>query len=88
MKRTPVVSKQSGVESGGRLRFDFDRTQRAGVYVFKLTQRWANRWAAAREERAYAYNVDTANESDLRWASKAELEKIASGVKVQFAGGG
>jgi hypothetical protein len=89
-KQRPAPSKQSGTESGGRLRFGFDRTQRPGVYVFQLMQKAPEAGGQPRvEERAYAFNVDTANESDLRRASKNELERIApTAVKVQAPGGG
>lgn len=84
-----VQSVQSGAEANGRLKFDFERNLKPGVYYFELTQRPTERDGPARTEtRAFAFNVDTANESDLRRASRSELERIAKGaIKVRAAGG-
>jgi hypothetical protein len=83
-------ASQSGVETSGRLRFEFDKALKPGVYQFEFTPKSAEAAGQSRTEtRAFAFNVDTANESDLRRASKTELERIApAGVKLHYVGSG
>ena len=62
--------------------FSFDEGRKPGVYVFEFTQRPDVGVDAKVETRAVAYNVDTTNESDLRRASRDDLEHAAVGVLV------
>lgn len=82
-----IPSTMSGVEGRGRIRFEFDQALRPGVYKFDFTEKAAGAQPRT-ETRAFAFNVDTANESDLRRASKNELERVAQGVHVQAPGSG
>jgi hypothetical protein len=83
-------ASQSGVETNGRLRFEFDQALKPGIYKFEFTQKGADAAGQPRTEtRAFAFNVDTAGESDLRRASKTELERIApTNVKLHAVGSG
>lgn len=76
------LGEQSGSITSGRLLFSFDEARKPGIYVFELTQRPDVGVEAKTESRAVAYNVDTTNESDLRRASRDDLEHAAAGVLV------
>jgi hypothetical protein len=72
-----------GLGSGERLLFSFDKTTRPGVYQFDLTQRADMGGEAKTESVAFAFNVDTNRESDLRRVSSDELDKYG---KIHIAG--
>jgi len=76
------LGEQIGSIVSGRLTLSFDEGREPGIYVFELTQRPDVGVEAKVESRAVAYNVDTANESDLRRATRDELEHAAAGVLV------
>jgi hypothetical protein len=76
------LGEQIGSIVSGRLLLSFDEARKPGIYVFELMQRPDVGVEARVEARAVAYNVDTGNESDLRRASRDELEHAASGVLV------
>lgn len=77
--------RQSGVESAGRLNFEFKKIREPGIYYFEMKQKPDMAGAPGKTEtRAFAFNVDTTNESDLRRASKTDLER--SGSKVEVVG--
>jgi hypothetical protein len=76
------LGEQIGSIVSGRLLLSFDEARKPGIYLFELMQRPDVGIEARAESRAVAYNVDTANESDLRRASRDELEHVASGVLV------
>jgi hypothetical protein len=65
-----------GAVTGESLAFAFDKTGKPGVYQFELTQRGDMGGEPKIEAVAYAFNVDTAHESDLRRASWDELERV------------
>jgi hypothetical protein len=60
------------------MRFEFKQTPRPGVYQFELTQRGDMSGEARPEMVAYAINVDTGHESDLRRTSWDELVKFGA----------
>jgi hypothetical protein len=68
------LGEQAGALSGNRLTFVLDRDNVPGVYQCELIQRAEG--GARPEPRAYAVNVDTVNESDLRRTSSDELERF------------
>lgn len=73
--------RQSGVESSGRLHFEFKKIREPGIYYFEMKQKPSEMSSVAKTEtRAFAFNVDTANESDLRRAAKSDLERSGSTV--------
>jgi hypothetical protein len=73
-EETPVVE---------HIRFEFTRARKPGIYFFQFKRQGE---AEGRiETRAFAFNVDTANESDLRRVPTTELERL--GGKVPSAGG-
>jgi hypothetical protein len=76
------LGEQTGSVAGGRVNFVFDEARKPGVYLFDLTQRPDVGAEAKVETRAFAFNLDTTNESDLRRATRDELERAASGVIV------
>lgn len=78
----------SGVEANGRLKFEFDKAKKPGIYYFEMTERASPAQDKPRvESRAFAFNVDTDNESDLRRASRSDLENISAKEKaVQLSG--
>ena len=66
-----------------RMRFEYTKARKPGIYFFQFTRRGVEAEGQPRiETRAFAFNVDTVNESDLRRISGAELEKIAEKVPV------
>jgi hypothetical protein len=73
---------QTGTVQGGRVNFVFDEARKPGVYLFDLTQRPDVGAEGKAETRAFAFNLDTTNESDLRRATRDELERVAAGVIV------
>jgi hypothetical protein len=64
--------------AGERLGFAFHQARKPGVYQFDLAQRNDASGEARTETVAYAFNVDTDGESDLRRAGWAELEKFGT----------
>ncbi|HEY8504385.1 MAG TPA: BatA domain-containing protein [Gemmataceae bacterium] len=71
----------------GQLRLSLDRTREPGVYLFELTtQDPANPSRTAPEYKAFAFNVDTAREGNLRRADRDDLLKIAGGAQLHTAG--
>jgi aerotolerance regulator-like protein len=76
------LGEQVGSISSGRLLLSFDEARKPGIYIFELMQRPDEGVEARMESRAVAYNVDTTNESDLRRASRDDLEHAGSGVLV------
>jgi hypothetical protein len=74
------LGEQHGSVASGRVNFVFDEARKPGVYLFELTQRPDVGMEAKVETRAIAFNLDTTNESDLRRATRDELERAASGV--------
>jgi hypothetical protein len=69
-----------GNVSGESLSFTFpkERTPRPGVYQFELLQRGDMGSEGKKETVAYAFNVDTEHESDLRRTSREELSKYGT----------
>src|SRR5262249_29500647 len=76
------LGEETGTESGNRLTFLFNKTQKPGVYFLKLTLRTEPGAPVKTETRAYAFNVDTLNESDLQRAGTEQLEKVATANKI------
>jgi hypothetical protein len=70
------LGEQIGSISGNRLSFQFDGANEPGIYSFDLTQRAELTGEPKVETRAYAFNVDTANESDLRRVSRDVLDRV------------
>jgi hypothetical protein len=60
------------------MRFEFKQTAKPGVYQLELTQRGDMGGEARPEMVAYAVNVDTLHESDLRRTSWDELAKYGA----------
>lgn len=79
------LGKETGTVSGTRLNVLFTKTQKPGIYFFELTQRTEPGADPKKETRAYAFNVDTASESDLARTSSDQLEQAAPGVAVSSA---
>jgi hypothetical protein len=69
------LGEQVGSQSGNLLTFVFDKGREPGVYRFQMTQR-SESTAPKPEERAYAFNVDTSRESDLRRSARDELSRV------------
>jgi hypothetical protein len=70
------LGELQGAAAGDGLTFAFEQTARPGIYLVELMQRAGDMGGEARPEPvAFAYNVDTAKESDLRRAPTDELEK-------------
>jgi hypothetical protein len=67
----------AGEDVNGRLKFDFARARKPGIYHFLIVPRSAEEGQPRIEPRAYAFNVDTANESDLRRVASTELDRIS-----------
>jgi hypothetical protein len=67
-----------------RLTFVFNEARKPGVYQFELQPLPGAAGGEARAEtRAFAFNVDTLAEGDLRRAAKEELERSAPGAVLQ-----
>jgi hypothetical protein len=82
------LGEQSGSESSGQVLFNFDEARTPGVYLFEFQQRpEPGGGEPRRETRAYAFNVDTANESDLKRAGTVELRRVATGATVHHPNG-
>src|SRR5207302_1787297 len=75
---------------GSRLTFLFTEARQPGVYRFEFTpQGDAGGAAPARlEQQAFAFNVDTAAEGDLRRASRDDIESAAPGAQLHTPGSG
>jgi hypothetical protein len=77
-KRAGLADKGEvlGASKDGRVRFTFDEAREPGVYLFDLFPVPAEAGAEVKpEERAYAFNVDTLAEGELKRAAKEELER-------------
>jgi hypothetical protein len=80
----PVGSKDLGELLGSvagdivSFKFPEDRTARPGVYQFELAMRGDMGAEGKKETVAFAFNVDTARESDLRRVSWDELGKYGT----------
>jgi len=70
------IGEIQGTSSPETIRFTFEKTSRPGVYQFDLTQRSDSGGESKIETAAFAYNVDTAKESDLRRQSRDELTRL------------
>jgi hypothetical protein len=70
------LGEVQGTGSPETIRFPFDKTGKPGVYQFDLTQRSETSAETKIETLAFAFNVDTAKESDLRRQSRDELNKL------------
>jgi hypothetical protein len=65
-----------GTSRNGRVELAFDEAREPGVYLFDLLPVPAEAGADVKpEQRAYAFNVDTLAEGELRRAARAELER-------------
>lgn len=61
-----------------RLTFEFKNAREPGVYLFEMTQKAVQGGAASStEKRAFAFNVDTLAEGDLRRADEDGLKRTA-----------
>lgn len=70
-----------GASKDGRVRFTFDEAREPGVYLFDLFPVAAEAGAEVKpEERAYAFNVDTMAEGELKRAGKEDLERNPPGA--------
>jgi hypothetical protein len=77
-KRTGLADKGEvlGVGKGGRVRFTFDEARQPGVYLFDLLPVPPEAGGEVKpEERAYAFNVDTLAEGELKRAGREDLER-------------
>jgi hypothetical protein len=83
------LREQVGTVQGNRLRFLFNEAKQPGVYRFEFTPQGESGAATARlEQQAFAFNVDTAAEGDLRRASRDDLEGAAPGAQLHTPGSG
>jgi hypothetical protein len=67
------LPEQPGAVSQNQISFTYSDTRTPGIYFFDFFPRNDKGQAAAVEKKAYAFNVDTANESDLKRASWESL---------------
>ncbi len=79
--------EQVAQPSGNKLAYVFDDARVPGVYRFDLMTKIGGE-AATAESLAYAFNVDTAAEGDLRRASRDELATAAPGMQLHAPGSG
>jgi hypothetical protein len=86
------LREQVGTVQGNRVRFLFNEARQPGVYRFEFTPQGeavGGGAAPARlEQQAYAFNVDTAAEGDLRRAARDDLETAAPGARLHTPGSG
>jgi hypothetical protein len=84
------LREQAGAVQGNRLTFVFDEARQPGMYRFEVTPRQteASAGPARVEQLAYAFNVDTVAEGDLRRASRDDLESAAPGARLHSPGSG
>lgn len=88
-KKDDLVSlgELTGPETAGKLLFQFDNTQKPGIYYFDLTQRGDGTSEPKVERRGFAFNVDAINESDLRRAARSDLDRGGnSGIYLNTPG--
>ncbi|GIW80360.1 MAG: hypothetical protein KatS3mg105_2167 [Gemmatales bacterium] len=71
-----------GTEENDRLQFEFDRSTKPGVYVFEFKRRPSATDQGGIEAQAFAFNVNTNDESDLRRARSKELSDIEKSIVV------
>ncbi len=85
------LREQVGRVQGGKVAFVFDEARKPGVYRFEFTPQGeaADSKSPARlEQQAFAFNVDTAAEGDLRRASRDDLEGAVPGAQLHAPGSG
>jgi hypothetical protein len=76
--KDPEAPKENIVE---RMRFEYTKARKPGIYFFQFTRRGVEAEGQPRiDTRAFAFNVDTANESDLRRVTSTEREKVTGKV--------
>ena len=86
---------QVGEVSGNKLTFSFTEARNPGVYEFVMTRKdvdpnkpdvpkGADPVKARQETLAFAFNVDALAESDLRRASKEDLDSVAPNVPLHI----
>ncbi len=84
------LGEQVGAIANDKVSFPFSENKRPGIYRFDFAP--ASEAAAAAPVRtesvAVAFNVDTANEGDLRRAARDELESAAPGAALHAPGSG
>src|SRR5262249_33618065 len=74
-----------GAVSGNRLTFLFNEAKIPGVYEFAVPLKGGEAGksdSAPQEQLAYAFNVDAANEGDLRRASVDDLTSAVPGAQI------
>jgi hypothetical protein len=77
-EKDPEAPKENVVE---RMRFEYTKARKPGIYFFQFTRRGVEAEGQPRiDTRAFAFNVDTGNESDLRRVTSAEREKVTGKV--------
>jgi hypothetical protein len=72
--------EQPLVTSGNTLTFELRDARRPGVYSLEFFPSVKEGGAAQTELRSYAFNIDSARESDLRRAGRDKLERPGSGT--------
>ena len=79
--------EQVAQPSGNKLAYVCDDARVPGVYRFDLMAKSGGD-SATTESLAFAFNVDTAAEGDLRRASRDELSAAAPGMQLHAPGSG
>lgn len=79
--------EQIAQPSGNKLAYVCDDARVPGIYRFDLTTKGVGDVQTS-ESLAYAFNVDTAAEGDLRRASRDELATAAPGMQLHAPGSG
>jgi hypothetical protein len=69
------LGEQEGAEDNETIELTFSEARRPGVYLFHLYPRAEDGVEPKPEERAFAFNVDTEAESDLKRAGREALEQ-------------
>jgi hypothetical protein len=80
--------EQVGSVRGGRVVFPFQDAREPGMYRFDLIPKSEGGESARLESIAYAFNVDTIAEGDLRRASRDDLAAAAPGMNLHAPGSG
>lgn len=76
-----VMGEQPGKTEGGKTTFTFADAKEPGVYVLEFKQRAKDGVEAKREQIGYAFNVDTAAESNLARNDRAALMDKVKGAQ-------
>lgn len=82
---------QVGVSQGQRWLFTFNEARKPGVYRFEFAPQAAtdSKGTVGRaESQAFAFNVDTLAEGDLRRATRDDIEAAAPGADLHTPGSG